>query len=307
MYFLNEEEKKKLLRGLIPKSRRLDVADELRGWNWYTPPLEPPYGFKLALYEVANSYCPTNRDLFLRRVMGVKTKPNSAMIAGKILHQVLADCLTNAKRNIFNNGLKSSMGPMTALVDTDTYLQDGFVTNLAQEHKSELKRKIKILLEFETLRINARVQEVLSKQPYIGVDALVNQAIPIVTEQKLDGSFLGLSPNLSSDAFTFAEPMILDLKFGEPKPFHRLTTTGYAMVTEAIYEHPINIGCLVYAQFKDDRLIINRDLHIIDDELRQWFIEERDNKMQMIENEMDPGIAENCITNCPYYSTCREK
>jgi len=305
MYFLTEEEKKKLLRGVLPKSRRLDVADELRGWNWHMPPLEPPYGIKLALYEVANSYCPTNRDLYLRRVLGVKLQPNLAMLTGKVLHKVLSDCLTNAKKTIFVNGLKKYQILSDKMIDSKAYLEE-IANNLQEEERDNLKSKIELLLTFETSRINARLQEILSKQPYIGVDALVAQTIPVVTEQKLDGSFLGLSSNLSSDAFTFAEPMILDLKFGEPKSFHRLTTTGYAMVTEAVYEHPINVGCLVYAKFTDDRIIINKDIHIIDDELRQWFIEERDTKMQMIENEMDPGMPENCSTYCPYYSTCRE-
>lgn len=43
-----------------------------------------------------------------------------------------------------------------------------------------------------------------------------------------------LSSNLSADAFTFSEPMILDLKFGRPQKFHRLSTTGYALVMEAV-------------------------------------------------------------------------
>lgn len=96
-------------------------------------------------------------------------------------------------------------------------------------------------------RIHARLQEVLVKQSYTGVDSLVAQVLPVVVEQKLFGSFLGLSSNLSSDAFTFFEPMVIDLKFGEPQKFHRLTTTGYALVMEALHEYPVNLGCLEYA------------------------------------------------------------
>jgi CRISPR-associated protein Csa1 len=98
--------------------------------------------------------------------------------------------------------------------------------------------------------------------------------------------------------------MVLDLKFGEPKKFHRLSTTGYALVMEAIHEYPINLGCIVYAEFKGDRLIVKKDIHIIDDELRQWFIEERDQKMRMIYEEIDPGLG-NCYDSCPYILQCR--
>jgi len=133
---------------------------------------------------------------------------------------------------------------------------------------------------------------------------LAAQVIPFVLEQKLDGTFLGLSPNLSSDAFVFSEPMIMDLKFGPRESFHRLTTTGYALVMKAIFEYPINVGCIVYGEFKNGRLHIQKDFHIINDELRQWFIEERDEKMRMVYDEIDPGKPDHCPETCPYFAFC---
>ncbi|GAB4261798.1 CRISPR-associated protein Cas4 [Thermincola ferriacetica] len=62
--------------------------------------------------------------------------------------------------------------------------------------------------------------------------------------------------------------------------------------------------CIVYAEFNDDRLIVTKDIHIIDDELRQWFIEERDEKMRMIYEEIDPGLANKCPENCPHLAVC---
>ncbi|MDK2821333.1 MAG: CRISPR-associated protein Csa1 [Clostridia bacterium] len=99
----------------------------------------------------------------------------------------------------------------------------------------------------------------------IGEDSLAALAVPVILEQKLEGLFLGLSSNLSADAFTFSEPMVLDLKFGEVKDLHRLTTTGYALVMETLYEFSINLGCIVYGEFKNGRLVIKKDIHIIDD------------------------------------------
>ena len=301
MYFLTDEERKQLLKNFLPKSRQMDIADELRGWNWNQPPMEPVYDTKLALYEVANSYCPTNRDLFLRRVAGVKARPSAAMLRGKLLHQVLVDVLVRAKKLIYFHGvtnyneiLQGNKMPLK-----NNYEQ--YRSQFSEEEYNSLIRDAETLADFETARIVARIQEILIKQPYIAEDSLVSLAIPVVLEQKLDGSFLGLSSNLSSDAITFSEPMIIDLKFGEPKKFHRLTTTGYALVMEAIHEFPVNLGCLVYAEFKNGRLSVKKDIHIIDDELRQWFIEERDEKMRMIYEEIDPGIGQSCYNTCPYY------
>jgi CRISPR-associated protein Csa1 len=304
MYFLTDEERKQLLKGYLPKSRQMEVAEELRGWNWNQPPLEPIYDTKLALYEIANSYCPSNRDMFLRRVDGVRAKPNAAMIRGKVLHQVLVDTLVRAKRIIYQHGLANYQKILQELNRPIKIKLDNYKSQLQDEEFACLLREAEILAAFEDSRIVARIQEILIKQPYIAEDSLVALSIPVVVEQKLDGSFLGLSQNLSADAFTFSEPMIIDLKFGESKKFHRLTTTGYALVMEAIYEFPVNIGCLVYVDFNNGRLSVKKDIHIIDDELRQWFVEERDEKMRMVYEEIDPGIADNCYSTCPCYRNC---
>jgi len=304
MYFLTDEEKKRLLKGFLPKSRENGVAEELRGWNWHQPPLEPVYDCRLALYEVAGKYCPTGRDLYLKKVEHIPAKPNLAMIQGAILHEQIVEIIVAAKKMIYSLGVAKYKDICAALNALPAQLDDRWKKQLTAEETGDIMKKAEILRDFEVSRIIARIQEILIKQPYIGEDSLVALALPVVVEQKLDGIFLGLSSHLSADAFTFSEPLMLDLKFGNPQPFHRLGTTGYAMVMEAVYEFPVNIGCAVYAEFKNDRLVIKKDIHCIDDELRQWFIEERDEKMRMVYEEIDPGVAESCYETCPYYAEC---
>ncbi|MFZ5648115.1 MAG: type I-A CRISPR-associated protein Cas4/Csa1 [Bacillota bacterium] len=302
MYFLSDEEKKQLIKNYLPRSRQTDIADELRGWNWHQPPLAPVYDLRLALYEVANSYCPTGRDLYLRRIDRIKVKPNQAMVRGKVLHDVLVQILVWAKKTIYGRGL-NNVRELLSEFSSPPPLDLKQPDYINEKDWDDIKRKADILSRFEVSRIYARLQEVLVKQPYVGVDSLVAQVLPVVVEQRLDGSFLGLSSNLSSDAFTFSEPMVIDLKFGESQKFHRLTTTGYALVMEALHEYPVNLGCLVYVDFKGDRMVVKKDIHIIDDELRQWFIEERDEKMRMIYEEIEPSPG-NCYRDCPYSVSC---
>lgn len=304
MYFLTDEERKHLLKGLLPRSRDQGVVDELRGWNWSQPPLLPVYDLPLAVYEVAGAYCPTYRDLYLRRVKKVRPKSSAPMVRGSALHAALVHVLVAAKRFIYTYGVEKYQQIFSALQELAPLSVESYARDLTPMEAEDLRHKTGIIHEFERARIVARVQEILTKHPYIGEDSLANLALPVVAEQKLDGSFLGLSANLSTDAFTFCEPMILDLKFGEPRKFHRLQTTGYALVMEAIYEFPVNLGCLVYAEFRGDRLIIKKDLHVIDDELRQWFIEARDDKARLVYEEIDPGIAENCSPACYCYQIC---
>lgn len=303
MYFLTDDEKKMYLKKMLPKARRLEVDDELRGWNWHQPPLEPVYDERLAVYETSNSYCPTNRDLYVRRVLKNKLKPNYYMISGKAFHQILVSVVENTKRLIYHHGSRYQ-DLMQALRNPIDIEWPKEMEILSAEQRQEMTDRGLLLRDFEQSRITTRVSEILTQQPYIGADSLAHLAIPVVCENKIDGRFLGLSQYLSTDALILSEPMIMDLKFGSPEQFHRLTTTGYALVMEALYEMPINLGCIVYGEFKNGRLVVTKDMHFIDDELRQWFIEARDEKMRMIYEEIDPGIANGCKEYCPGFGVC---
>jgi len=308
MYFLNEEEKRLLLRRILPMARQKDIAPELRGWNWDKPPLSPIYdSVKLGVADIANNYCPTNRDLYLRRVMGTKTPANRPMLEGGLLHDMLCRMIIAIKKVIYLYGV-------SCLKHLDTLDRNEFfeIINrangvLSSEDIAAIKAKMEIIWEYELHSIYNRMQNVLASQPYIGPDALVALALPVTVEQKLNGSFLGLSPHLSADAFVFSEPMVVDIKFGKKQKFHHLTVTGYALVMESLYEYPINAGCIVYPSFAEGRLTIERDFCFIDDELRQWFTEERDERMRMVHEEIDPGLAQQCPEYCSLWRECHPK
>jgi len=305
MYFLSHEEQRYLMRRLLPQARANEVHPELRGWSWHQPPLLPVYEPCLALYEIAGQYCPTGRDVFLRRVLGHRPAPNAAMIAGRVLHQVVADLVLAAKHAIYASGSAGCVAALLALIGPNGALSD--LDGLDADQRAVLRDQAQSLWAFEQRRIVARVEDVLSRQPHIGADSLAALALPVTVESRLDGRFLGLSSHLSADAFNFAEPMMVDLKFGAPQRFHRLSTTGYALVMESLYEVPVNVGCIVYVRFRDGQVLIERDFHHLSDELRQEFIEARDERAQMVEEEMDPGAPAECPATCHCWSYCHGK
>ncbi len=306
MYFLSDEERRLVLRRLLPEARRRGVAPELRGWSWDQAPLAPAYSARLAMHEVASGYCGTARDVYLRRVAGKKVPSSPAMIAGSVLHEVGAHLVLAAKRAIYCQA-EMVLGALAELAQPQLPSPDDPLRkSLPSADWVDLVGQASALWRFEHSRIVARVEEVLSRQPYVGADSLVALALPIVVEHKLNGSFLGLSPYLSTDAFVFSEPMVVDLKFGPRQPFDRLTTAGYALVMESVHECPIDLGCIVYVRFKGDRVLIERDFHAIDDELRQWLIEARDHKARLVEEEIDPGRPAECYDQCHYWRACHE-
>ena len=301
MYFLSNEERKYVLRRLLPQARQDGAHEDLRGWNWMRPPLLPIYDARLALYEIAGRYCPSRRDIYLRRVLGAKTSPNHAMIEGKVLHDVIADFILAAKRAIYTAGKDC----LAALAKLKTPGKDLILeSSIPAEIQKPLAEKVAVLWQFEYHRVVARVQEVLAAQPYASSDSLVALALPVTVEQRLDGRFLGLSSHLAADAFALSEPMMMDIKFGKPRNFHKLTVTGYALVMESIYEFPINVGCIVYPGFREGHIVLKRDFYMIGDEMRQWFIDERDELQRLVEEEIDPGLADTCPETCPYHYIC---
>jgi CRISPR-associated protein Csa1 len=283
MFIPTAEEKKRLLRGTIPRARKLGVDDTLRGWSWSSPPLLSPYEVPLGLSEVANAYCPTGRDVYARRVLGETPEPNEKMLLGGALHGSLRDWTVHAKKSLYECGAgdpEETVRKIRAFPEPD--LQEA-----------------RTLIRYESDAIEFRLREALSQFPRIQTDALVAQVLPVTLGAMLDGAFLGLSRRLSTDLLNLGEPCILDIIFNDKKrDFHPLTLAGYALVLEAVHEFPVDVGVTVYATFRDGRLHIEREFTVIGDELRMEFVEIRDEKQRMVADELDPGPCEGCEEWC---------
>jgi len=305
MYFFDEEEHEKLTKFFLPRTREMTISDDLRGWSWNHPPLEPIYDLKMTVSEISSRYCPTNRDLYLNRVQGVKVPPNEAMISGSIFHSYLCGFILNAKRLLYHYGLEGREQALNELESVSFDVPQRFKQLLTEDQINEISKKLVVLHRHEFLSFSYRLEKTLSRQPYIGLDALVATVLPVVVEQKLDGSRLGLSQYLSCDAVYLSEPVLLDLKFGTKQDFHFLGLTGYGLVVESLFEYPVNICCTVYVSFNKDSLRVEKEFRILSDELRQAFIEERDEKMRMIFEEIDPGWPDECYKGCPYSQECK--
>lgn len=303
MYWPGESDRKRLIKSLLPESRAMRVEEHLRGWRWYEPPLKPPFDVLLANYEVANRYCPTGRDLYLRRVQRVVVGPNEAMLQGSALHAVVARFVQAARRLIYVHGRQDWANALAALREVNLEALVRMRLDVV-EIPADLVMQAHAIWEYMLSQLEARIQDALTAQPHLDDDGLVQAVLPFTVEQRLDGSLLGLSRRLFCDALRAVETVVLELKFGERRDFHHLATTGYALVLESLHEYPVNLGCVVYARFSGRQLSLDRDYHLIDEELRQWFVEARDERMRMVFDEIDPGLPEQCYRICPYLKVC---
>jgi len=339
VYFLSDEERSFLVGRLLPEIRQQSVHPELRGWNWQQPPLSPVYDVRLTIDEIADQSCDSGRAVYLRRVLSIQEVFSSVAYEAAVLRRALADLIVGAKRIIYQYGPDGCLaylatpvpsgapellaegnlaiakpldwGPSTSrlLLSDSRSTEERSAVGVVESKRctrepTTLPEKVAALTAFERQRFSSRVQDILAREPGIGVDALVTLALPVIVERQLSGIFLGLASHLAASAVGSFEGIVFDVRFGERQDFHRLTTTASALLLESMYGQPIDIGCLVYVTFAGERVLVERELHIIDDELRQWFIAERDERARLVSEEIDPGLATTCYATCPFWQHC---
>lgn len=301
MFFLEHADLELIARRLGPQARAEPVAEDLRGWRWYQPPLSPIFDPPLSVEEVADTTCPTGRDIYLTRVLGVEPRPTREQLSERALRRLAGRAVVAAKAAIYQHGARAAavvgdleQPPLGELLAVEAPAPPGLAANVAG------------LWAWERARLAARIGEAAAAQPDAGADALVALVAPVTVGRRVDGRFLGLTDRLEADAVLGPAPLVTMVRFGPARPSDRLLTTGLALALEATHDAPVDLGCLTYGRFADGLLSVTRDLHVIDDELRQQFIEARDEKARLVQEEIDPGLPDACPDTCPFRPICHE-
>jgi len=310
MYYIFGESIDNFLGYFLLKSKQLKVDESLRGWS-ASKEIEPIAKFQLPVYVVAGKYCPTARDVYLRYVEKKKMKKTKALIIGILLHETMSRIIPTAKKYIYEYGEHPDFNLLDDMLEMGKRHIDDIINKndtklLTDDELNSIRENMLKLWNFQTKQIVASVEQVLSKFLYIEPDSLVTKAIPFSVENKLDGSRIGLSKNLSVDALHIPETVVMDIKTGKPQEFHDLTVAGYALAYESEYKNPVNLGCILYPQFLKNKPVplITKEPFLIDNELRRKFIAERNKKMQIILDKRDPGVPEHCPRSCGFYEIC---
>ena len=281
---INRRQLFRFIRRMYYWARTDPVDEDLRGWSWDRPPIKPRAYFGLGVYEVAGKYCPTRRDVWLRRKAGTRPKPSKTMLVGRLLHEAIDKATKSVLRGVVQGKKAWEIYEENQSIDLNLKGVDDELKQLyINIYKSTL---ITILgeLEYEALTTNSSLQ------------------IPLFTEYKVDGSLIGLSSNLSVDAL--ANGIILDYKFGEGKDFHKLSIAGYALALESEYEIPFDYGLIIYISNRGERIRINARPVYVSNSLRRWFLEERDNIIEILLSDEEPPVDNKCKESCPFYKVC---
>ncbi len=279
------------LRKLHTIRARDPVPEELRGWSHNSPPIKPRAYLGLGVGEVAYRYCETRRDLYLRRVVGLRGDSGKAPLAnGAAIHRIFSE----ASRGVRKLAMLGRTGP-----EIYEELSREAPKIASTECPEDLRGSCEKLYRYLALMWSAETAK--ARIAYGSQDAV--GFIPWITELRIDGTLAGLSDRLSIDAMAEAS-IVIEIKTGQRRGFHKLALAGYALAIESSLEVPIDYGVLIYINMSREEPEISIEPHYISPDLRKEFIDARDEAIDMILSSRDPGIARNCPDTCPFLEIC---
>jgi len=293
VFFLTTQEQKYLLNRILPLAREVGVTQELRGWSWWKEPLKPYYSEKISMFSVCGKFCPTARDVYLMYVEKKPGRKTYEITLGAIAHNLLEYVFDATRKGEFD-------------LSFEQWWRSELDRRSQLENVQLMESCLKPLWELVLSQTKTAYLETKAAHPYADEPHALAVALPFLVEHKLNGSLLGLSGTLSVDCYDYLHHIIFDVKVGgQPRDFYRLYPTGYALVFESLYEVPVDVGCSIHIGFRNGRVTINRDIFFINDDLRNWWIEERDRKLELVAQRRDPGKARECPQSCMFEEVCR--
>ncbi|MCX8185024.1 MAG: type I-A CRISPR-associated protein Cas4/Csa1 [Sulfolobales archaeon] len=278
----------KWLRVLRSLAEGYPVESELRGWSWQFPPVRPRSYLGLAVQDAA-SYCPTKRDVWLRRVAGVRVQPTPSMKLGSVVHDVVFSVVSVVRKYV-------SVG------------LDFEKLSRAIGRAIELKSRecpsdecVKIARSIGWLTYYTATSEWL----WSSSGVIPTPATAALSEVRVDGSPIGLSSSLRIDSLPIPN-VVVDIKTGRKTEVHELSLAAYALALESTLETPVDFGILVYVWWNSSLQVDIRGVYIGPD-LRRVFLDSRDEAIDIVLSRREPPKAAECPQTCPYLEVCEHE
>jgi len=251
------------------------VEEECRGWNWDRPPLRPRAYLGLGVSEVACRYCPTGRDVHLRR-MGVEGGRTQPLVDGSLVHAVFHAASCDVRR-----------GLMDGARGWEVY------ERLAARARERVK---------ELGAVEERHAWLVDLYKLLAITWCAEEWAWLFTEYRVDGTVLGLARNLRVDGLAEGG-VVVEVKHGRPQYFHKHALAGYALALEANLEVPFDYGVLIYFTCNGG-VGVGWEPVYLSTTLRREFLERRDELIDVLVSGREPPRAANCPEACPYRGVC---
>ena len=258
----------------------------------------------LSVSCIVDRYCPTRVDLYLEK--GLKKPKNIkkrirktwGIIAGHFVEKYICKYLVNKVRSI---DISNESGNYSTIIS--------FGLNAKDEYLKQNKNRIEKMREIEEQGDSDWLLKLLDVNGRAELSIRILHSI-LKEDKSLDISDLricekihpnpvetGISSPVEPDFIIPEYGIVGDIKTGtEFKPFYQLTCAGYAIAYENQHKEDINWGVIYFFPTRNPSLYV-RPLTFaqvyffpIDDYLRQWFINERDNAYNIITKDKPPNF-----------------
>ncbi len=275
-----------------------EVSEELRGWNWRSPPLLPTSNLKINVSDLGFG-CSTGRFAYLRYRIKQRELQNEVLSFGSFVHRIIAAATYKAKAILYGSAPISGAEFYSRMMSELPHLM---TSGLSEDHI----RVLHAIWERAALTYSASLDSVREQSKYLGLDGIVSKVVPWICEFPVDGRPIGLNRNIRIDALV-PPSLLIEFKTRRPTKDIEVAMAGYALAFESQYMVPVNHVVILYIEFSKDKRSFKVYEHItkIGDSLRLEFIEKRDLYFMRAEDGIDPGLPSHCDPACPYIRVCR--
>jgi len=294
---------------------------KLRGYLREEPVLLPAEFASLkplSVDDITSIHCPTRRDLFLLRKRRLKGYPTWGRIAGPLIEKFCAG-LVDEYQHLFDG--KQSYDSVKSLVG-----------DYAKRFMAANERPLKTLGRYSTSKSEdvARLMLVLQytgryELAMLGADFILDAGAssqsPMLTRVPIlhkgieilpDAKVVGISSPSTPDFLMTQLQVVGDIKSGSAfKDFYPLSCAGYAIAYESHHGpgSDMNFGIIYFLETHTRSLTTARSYgFIIDDELRQEFLDRRNEAFGVLLRSNDdlPPLAnrEQYCVFCKYLRDC---
>jgi len=297
------------------------AEEEISTRGWSTRALIPadladPEWF-LSVSDIAYSYCPTDRYLYFKKIENKRAYTTWPSFQGRILD----DLIPKIYENIFKYSIETKISRFNLvkncgclfddlLEDYRKQIDDADIEDDPGEEEHELFIEyLKKLITYEvgvaSSFLNFRVSNLFD----INVEAEFRVLFPFDFKLKLLAPRLGISGSAECD-FLFNRKIIGEVKSSKWYEFYNVGLAAYALAYEVDRTEKVNLGVVVCPLFEKSRNVPlykgNSKIKIINEIWRKIFITNRNKRIELVKNEIDPGKPRTLskCKGCGYYREC---
>jgi len=276
----------------------------------------------LSVSDIADRYCPTRRDLYYKKGINRPSKSRRSTwggTAGRIVERFLFDLFSKemSKKNEktyqnlrkvidkfsenFQNSNKGDLEKLSQLKEGDYENPDWLLKLLNSNGRAELGMKLLHSLLFSSKNVNLN-------------HLSLNTASSLKLKPK--PTEIGISSSVEPDFLIEEYKIVGDVKSGTKfEEFHPLTCAGYSLAYENEKKKDINWGIIYFFPTRNPcayvKPITFAQIYLfpIDDDLRRWFLDFRNQDYGIISKDKPPEFPEKVkrthCNYCPFNEQCK--